>query len=77
VGLVDVERDRAAAFFGEGLLGLDGAVDEPQQQLEEQPGVVLACHRLGAVDDDHLGARDGALDVEAVGVAQDDVDLRC
>ena len=52
-------------------------MNEPQQQLEEQLGVVLAGDRLGAVDDDYLAAGDGALDVEAVGVAQHDVDLRC
>src|SRR5919106_94168 len=49
----------AAALLGEGLLGLDGAVDEAQQQLEQEPGVVLARDRFGAVYDDHFGAGDG------------------
>ena len=77
VGLVDVERHPATLVLGQRLLGLDRALHEPQQQLEEQPGVVLAGDGLGAVDDDHLAAGDRAFEVEAVGVAQHDVDLRC
>jgi hypothetical protein len=36
VGLVEVERDPASLVLGEGLLRLDGSVDEPQEDLEEQ-----------------------------------------
>ena len=66
---------RRRSVVGQVVAGLDGAVQELQQQLGDEHGVVLADGGLGAGDDQDLAALEDAFEVERDGVAQERVDL--
>ena len=70
-----ISSETRAAGLGEVVAGLDGAVQELQQQLGDEDGVVLADGGLGAGDDQDLAAFEDAFEVERDGVAQERVDL--
>ena len=75
MGLVDEQRDAPGLVVGLVVAGLEGAVEELQQQLADEHGVVLADGGFGAGDDEHLAAFEDAFEVERDGVAQERVDL--
>ena len=75
VGLVDQQRHAPGLVVGLVVAGLEGAVQELQQQLADEHGVVLADGGLGAGEDEHLAAFEDAFEVERDGVAQERVDL--
>jgi hypothetical protein len=73
VGLVEQQRDLAPLAFGFPLLGLDLAVEQLEEQLQDELGVVFADGGLGGVDDQHLAPLDDAGEVDLLGVTQQQI----
>ena len=75
VGLVDQQRDSPPLRLGLVVLGLERAVQQLQQQLGDEDGVVFTDGGLGAGDDQDLAALEDPLELDRYGVAQQRVDL--